>query len=296
MLSNRLSLFLASLMIALSASTPVRAVPPPSGAVAEGQLRALNHRFVESFARRDVPFMEQLTSDNFVRTSARGAWMDRAAHIQSIRESTAHDVSYDDVRIRLFGDVAILHAVFNALGDDGMPVSARYTDVYQWNGSAWKLVSGQNTRLAPGAAVAQHTAAIPAHAAWSGTDPTGEDLDVLLALNANYVDAFRRADVSWYAAHLAPDYVVVNPDGSFGDRSAALADFAQPTFAEKLASFPVDEVKIRRFADTAVIHAQNAYTRKDGTKGVSRYTDIWQKRDGRWVCIAAHITPVAMPQ
>ena len=77
-----------------------------------------------------------------------------------------------------------------------------------------------------------------------------------------------------------------------GDRGAALSDFAKPIFAEKLATFPVDEVRIRRFGDTAVIHAQNDYTRKDGTRGVSRYTDIWQKRDGRWVCIAAHITPL----
>lgn len=283
---------LGSLVLALSTLLPAHAAPPPTGAVAEGQLRALNHRFVDAFARRDAAFMESLTSNDFVRTSASGVWMDRGAHIDSIRTSKAHDVAYDDVRVRLFGDVAILHAVFNALGDDGLPVRARYTDVYQWDGTAWKLVSGQNTRLAATAEVAQRTAAVPPHAPWAGTDPTGDDDAVLRQLNEGYVDAFRRADVAWYAAHLAPDYVVVNPDGSFGDRGAALSDFAKPIFAEKLATFPVDEVRIRRFGDTAVIHAQNDYTRKDGTRGVSRYTDIWQKRDGRWVCIAAHITPL----
>lgn len=37
---------------------------------------------------------------------------------------------------------------------------------------------------------------------------------------------------------------------------------------------------------------------KDGRVGVNRYTDIWRKRDGKWQCIAAHITvhkPLALP-
>jgi ketosteroid isomerase-like protein len=49
-------------------------------------------------------------------------------------------------------------------------------------------------------------------------------------------------------------------------------------------------VSVRRFHDVALVHAENAYELKDGRKGVSRYTDIWQKRDGRWRCIAAHIS------
>jgi ketosteroid isomerase-like protein len=61
-------------------------------------------------------------------------------------------------------------------------------------------------------------------------------------------------------------------------------------------SFPVDKVRIRRFGDVALIHAENAYQMKDGRSGVSRYTDIWQKQaNGRWLCIAAHITPHKAP-
>ena len=48
-------------------------------------------------------------------------------------------------------------------------------------------------------------------------------------------------------------------------------------------SFPVDNVNIRRFDDVALIHAENAYELKDGRKGVSRYTDIWHKQNGRWL-------------
>ena len=109
-------------------------------------------------------------------------------------------------------------------------------------------------------------------------------------LNENYVNAFREADAAWYDRHLAPDYVVVYGDGSFHDRASALADFAKPTFATSIRSFPVGDVRIRRFGDVALIHAENAYELKDGRRGVSRYTDIWHKQDGRWRCVAAHIT------
>jgi uncharacterized protein (TIGR02246 family) len=125
---------------------------------------------------------------------------------------------------------------------------------------------------------------------WQGQDPSGDDLAVLRTLNENYVKAFREADIAWYDAHLAQDYLVINGDGSLHERGAALANFAKPTFATHMKSFPVDKVSIRRFDDVALIHAENAYELKDGRKGVSRYTDIWVKREGKWRCIAAHIT------
>ena len=114
---------------------------------------------------------------------------------------------------------------------------------------------------------------------------------VLRLLNEKYVNAFREADVGWYDAHLADDYVVISGDGSFHDRAAALANFARADLRDaRWSSFPVDKVSIRRFDDVALIHAENAYELKDGRRGISRYTDIWVKRDGRWLCVAAHIT------
>jgi hypothetical protein len=60
-------------------------------------------------------------------------------------------------------------------------------------------------------------------------------------------------------------------------------------------SFPTVQVAIRRFGAVALIHAENPYERTDGLKGVNRYTDIWHKRDGRWICIAAHVTRHKLP-
>jgi uncharacterized protein (TIGR02246 family) len=264
-------------------------VPPPE--LAEAQLRAINHRLVESLLAPNGEFMDVLTSDDFIETATDGSWLGRADFLAHMRTPAPLDgATYDDVRVRLFGPVALLHAVVEALHRDGKVARVRYTDVYAWNGTAWRLVSGNNTRLKDEISVRQQTAAAQAHEPWQGRDPAGDDFAVLRTLNDNYVRAFREADVAWYDAHLAPDYVVVSGDGSFHDRAAALANFAKPSFATYMKSFPVDNVTIRRFDDVALINAENAYELKDGRKGVSRYTDIWHKRDGRWRCIAAHIT------
>ena len=269
-------------------------VPPPE--LAESQLRAINHRFVESLVAAHGEFMDVLTGEDFLQLATDGSWRGRAEFVAQMRRPAPLDgATYDDVRVRLFGPVAVLNAVFEGLHRDGTVAKVRYTDVYVWNGAAWRLVSVNNTRLKDGVAVRQQTATAPVHPPWRGQDPTGDDLAVLRTLNENYVKAYREADVAWYDAHLAPDYVVVSGDGSFHDRAAALANFAKPSFAMHMKSFPVDKVTIRRFDDVALIHAENAYETKDGRKGVSRYTDIWHKHNGQWRCIAAHITAHKAP-
>jgi uncharacterized protein (TIGR02246 family) len=271
-------------------SLGANAAPVPSPELAEAQLRSINHRFVSAFVHPDAGFMAELVHEDFVRTASDGSWQDRSAFLPLFEKPSMAGASTDHFQVRLFGRVAVTHALFEALLANGQVRKVRYTDVYVWNGNSWRLVSGQNSLLKPEVPVALQTEAIPAHAPWTGADPSGDDDQVLEALNANYVDAFRRADVGWYAAHLAPDYVVVSSDGSIRDRAAALANFAEPVFAEHIRSFPVDQVRIRRFDDIALIHAENAFEMKDGRVGVNRYTDIWHKRDGRWQCIAAHIT------
>jgi ketosteroid isomerase-like protein len=272
-------------------------VPIPAADIAQVQLRMINHRFANAFAAPDHAWMDALTAQDFVLTTSGGDWLDRAQHLETMRKATLPGgVSYDNVQVRLFGPVALLHGVFEALSDQGAVVRLRYTNVYHWAGGRWQLVNAQNTLIKDGVSKGIATATLPAHAPWQGQDPTGSDLAVLQELNANYVNAYREANVGWYDAHLAQGYVVINSDGSMNDRAGALADFAKPSFATYMQSFPVDKVRIRRFGDVALIHAENAYQMKDGRSGVSRYTDIWQKQaNGRWLCIAAHITPHKAP-
>jgi uncharacterized protein (TIGR02246 family) len=299
-MSSPLATAIAATLLAGAASASTL---PPADA-AELQLRTLNHRFVNVFAARDPAFMQELTAADFRMIGADGLRVDRSTFLEALgRPGGMAGVSYDQLQVRLFGEVALLHGVFEGQlqgqGDGHRPLRLRYTDVFHWDGAQWRLVGAHNTPVRDPRAKALNRGTVPAHTPWRGRDPAGDDLTVLRQLNDQYVQAFRNADVAWYAAHLAPDYVVTNGDGSFNDRAAALTAFARPTFATQLRTFPVDQVHIRRFGDVALIEAENAYETKDGKHGISRYTDIWhfdrREGGGRWLCISAHITVFKAP-
>ena len=267
------------------------AQPLPAHDLAEAQLRAVNHRFTGATVDVHGDLMETLTHEDFLWTDSDGSWRGRADFVAHMRrQRPLPEASNQDMQVRLFGPVAVVHGLYAVPAATGRTARMRYTDVHVWSDTGWRLVSVQNTLLAEEAAAAPRSAHPAAYGVWAGKDPSDDDASVLRALNESYVQAFRDADVAWYAAHLAPDYVMVSGDGTQWDRAAALSRFAQPIFATAMRSFPVDRVTMRRFHDVALIHAENAYQLKDGRKGVSRYTDIWQKRDGRWLCIAAHIS------
>ena len=113
------------------------------------------------------------------------------------------------------------------------------------------------------------------------------DVEILDKLNKAYVDSVQKSDVRWFDEHLSEDFLNSNPDGSIVDRAGFLAQIAKPV---ALRGLEPREVKIRLFGDFAIIHAKTVYRKPDGHTGAGRYTDIWQRRDGRWLCVAAHVT------
>ncbi len=276
-----------SLTLAASASY---AVVPPG---AEVELRAANHARVQAQIAADRQALSRLIDEDFRYTGTDGVWLDRAAYLDAVGErALPATTSYDDVRVQVFDDVALVHGTLVSLQPNGAAARTRYTDVYRRDQS-WRLVSEQLSPLADAEKSALIRESAPTHARWEGKYPTGTDAQILNTLNAGYVQAFLDSNVGWYDAHLAPEYLVVFGDGTFHDKGSLLAAAAHPVTNMK--SFPTVQVAIRRFGDVALIHAENPYERKDGLKGVNRYTDIWHKRDGRWTCIAAHVTRHKLP-
>jgi ketosteroid isomerase-like protein len=113
------------------------------------------------------------------------------------------------------------------------------------------------------------------------------DLVTLTDLNRAYIDSVQGSDVSRFRELLADDFLCTNPDGSLVDRDAFLEQTAQPVAITGLEAHDVD---IRVLGDFAIVHGRTSYTLADGTPGAGRYTDVWARRDGRWLAIAAHVT------
>jgi ketosteroid isomerase-like protein len=113
------------------------------------------------------------------------------------------------------------------------------------------------------------------------------DHDALARLNADYIASVQNSDVARFEEILAEDFFCSHPDGSLVDRATFLAQTARPVAIRNLAA---EDVNIRLMGDVAIIHAATRYTKPDGTEGRGRYTDVWARRDGRWLCVSAHVT------
>lgn len=113
------------------------------------------------------------------------------------------------------------------------------------------------------------------------------DVETLQRLNLDYVRSVERADAHWFDAHLAPDFMNSNPDGSIINRDGFLAQIARGAGVSELEAH---DVLVRITGDLGIIHARTTYRKADGTRGTGRYTDIWSRRHDRWLCVAAHVT------
>ena len=116
---------------------------------------------------------------------------------------------------------------------------------------------------------------------------TGKEQAVLLELNRNYIRSVEECDIRWFELHLAEDFLNTHSDGTLADKSEFLAQLARGPSVRDLKAH---DVLIRNFGEFAIIHARTTYTRSDGKLGTGRYTDDWQRRDGAWRCISAHVT------
>ena len=113
------------------------------------------------------------------------------------------------------------------------------------------------------------------------------DLDILLELNRDYIRSVQHSDVQRFDEILAEDFLCSNPDGSLIDRAAFLKQTALPV---KISNLEASDVNIRMMGDFAIIHARTTYTGPDGRAGAGRYTDVWARRQGRWLAVSAHVT------
>jgi ketosteroid isomerase-like protein len=113
------------------------------------------------------------------------------------------------------------------------------------------------------------------------------DVEVLEQLNRDYITSVQKSDVGRFDEILAEDFLCSNPDGSLVDRAGFLAQTARPV---TISNLQTHDVRIRVLGDVALVHARTTYTLPDGRAGSGRYTDVWARRQGRWLAVSAHVT------
>ena len=114
-----------------------------------------------------------------------------------------------------------------------------------------------------------------------------DDLAALQQLNSSYIRSVQLSDVRWFDENLSEDFMNSNPDGSLVDRAGFLEQIARPCALSDLAA---EDVRIRILGEVAIIHARTVYRSTGDQPGAGRYTDVYARRNGRWLCVSAHVT------
>jgi ketosteroid isomerase-like protein len=110
-------------------------------------LEQLNRDYVASVQSSDVRRFEQILAEEFYCSNPDGSLLDRREFLlQTARPMTIAGLEASDVKIRLFGDVAIIHARTTYKTADGHARSGRYTDVWVRRDGGWRAVSAHVTR------------------------------------------------------------------------------------------------------------------------------------------------------
>jgi ketosteroid isomerase-like protein len=111
------------------------------------QLTALNRAYVDSVQRGDVERFRAILADDFLCSNPDGSLVDKEQFLeQTARPITIADLTAHDVRVRLLGDVAIIHAQTSYTTAGGERKSGRYTDVWARRDGHWQAVSAHVTR------------------------------------------------------------------------------------------------------------------------------------------------------
>ena len=105
-------------------------------------LTALNRDFTASVQKGDVKRLEEIFADDFMCSTPDGSLLDKAEYLKLVAQPvTISGLVAEDVRIRLLGDFAIIHARFNSRRDDGTQRRGRYTDNWARRDGTWVAVS-----------------------------------------------------------------------------------------------------------------------------------------------------------
>ena len=105
-------------------------------------IEALNQQYLRAGEHGDVAWYSEHLADDFLSSAVDGSLSDKSAFLKRIagRRGGSGFVAHD-VRIRLVGELALVHAGFSCTKPDGRPGTGRYTDIYAKRDGRWSCVS-----------------------------------------------------------------------------------------------------------------------------------------------------------
>jgi len=111
------------------------------------ELAALNRDYVASVQNSDVKRFDEILATEFYCSNPDKTLVDRSAFLkQTAQPVTIRNLTAHDVKIRVMGDFAIIHAATSYTTPDGKETHGRYTDCWARQNGKWLAVSAHVSR------------------------------------------------------------------------------------------------------------------------------------------------------
>ena len=242
------------------------------------KLMALDKAWGEVGQRGDRAALQNLYADDYVNPAPTGALNKTQTIDAAVREAerrranpqAADSVAHDLYVITCTPNTAtITHRNVMTAKADGREQHyyTRSAHFLEKRGGEWKVVSDAGGPL--------------------------NDAGQLLYLEMEWADADRKGDLAWFERNLAENYSGISSrTGKLNTKADEIADIK--TRKDVFTSVAASDMQVRVEGDTGVVtgvyHMKGRDEKGQPVDRRIRYTDVYVKRDGRWLALAAQGT------
>lgn len=131
---------------------PQRKTPASSAAMAESQVRQVEHDWVQAYLNHDLAALESILADDWTYSPADGSFKTRAQVVEEFRVDTMkyETIAPNNVQVRVYGNVAVVTGDEVIKGSDGaMQLNShiRFTDVLVKRDDRWQAVASHESNI-----------------------------------------------------------------------------------------------------------------------------------------------------
>jgi hypothetical protein len=117
---------------------------------AEQELKRLEDKWLNSYLRGDKQTFDRIVADDFTRTDESGKFATKAeerALVQAPPPSLNASLTNEDMKVRFYGNVAIVTGLIVSKVQGSLSFQSRFTDTFIKRGGRWQVVARHYSRV-----------------------------------------------------------------------------------------------------------------------------------------------------
>lgn len=263
--------------------------PPASVAISEADVIAKEKAVWDAIKNKDYETFGNMLADSQIEVLP-DALHDKAGSIAGVKEFEPTEVTFSDWKYLPIDKDAVV-VVYRvdvkgkSKGKEFPPISARSSSAWVNRNGKWVATYHQECEVstAPPPPTPKSSPAKASASPASTSTPVPAGADPIATEQALW-ERLKKKDYDGFAAFLAPESIEVEPSGVY-DKAGSVKGVSEVDFSK----VQVSEFKSVPFdIDAALV----TYVVKLPGSAPERHSTIWAKRDGKWLAVFHHGTPI----